>query len=74
MFVYYFFRHEEHREYQPPVSVDSYETDAEHLYESFDELVQETMVDMDMESYEEEEKEERQEERILDQIRKADQK
>ena len=70
MFVYYFFRHEEHREYQPPVSVDSYETDAEHLYESFDELVQETMVDVDMESYEEEEKEER----ILDQIRKADQK
>lgn len=70
MFVYYFSRHEEHQEYQPPVSVDSYKTDAEHLYESLDELVQETMVDVDMESYEEEEKEER----ILDQIRKADQK
>ena len=41
------------------MSVDSYKTDTEHLYESFDELVQETMVDVDMESYEEEEKEER---------------
>ena len=52
------------------MSVGSYETDAEHFYESLDELVQETMVEVDMERCEEdkEEKEEVQEEGIPDQI------
>ena len=65
-----FFRHEAHQRCQPPVSVGSYETDAEHFYESLDELVQETMVEVDMERCEEdkEEKEEVQEEGIPDQI------
>ena len=67
-----FFRHEEHQEYQPPVSVGSYETDAGHFYESLDELVQETKVDVYVERCEEE-KEEEQEEGIPDQIWKANQ-